>query len=78
MHRQCEKRLSPREELELDIATDVTETTRTMDEIRQTLLGKCFNGCQYMNGRCCTRWGKRCEHYQAWIEHLLENDCTPE
>jgi hypothetical protein len=66
-----------RKRLESDIADDVNPETRSMDEIRMTL-NACFAGCRHMK-RHCTRFGKsRCERYQAWIEHLLENDCTPE
>jgi hypothetical protein len=42
-------------------------------------LDKCFSGCRHMQ-RCCTRWGPPLlgEDEVAWIEHLLEHDCTPE
>ena len=74
--RNC--RATRREQFEADIATDVSENTRTMNQIGLTL-DKCFGGCRYMK-RWCTRRGARQmgEQYQAWIEHLLENDCTPE
>lgn len=82
MHRQCPQRpvvrLTLREEIERDIADDITPQTRTMKQIRQTLDDKCFAGCGHMEG-VCTRWGT-CgyDRYQAWIEHLLENDCDLE
>jgi hypothetical protein len=70
--------VSVREAVEADIATDITEDTRTLDEIRLTL-DKCFGGCKHTR-QWCRRWGKRGlgEDYQAWIEWLLENDCTSE
>jgi hypothetical protein len=64
--------------LEADILTDITSQTRTMTKINQTL-DKCFSGCKHMKRWCTKRGNKQLqEQYQAWIEYLLENDCTPD
>jgi hypothetical protein len=81
LHRWCGDRpgwRTKRERIEEDIATDITSQTRTMAQINQTL-DKCFSGCKHMK-RWCTKHGNRQlqEQYQAWIEYLLEDDCTPE
>lgn len=74
--RQARKHMT--EQVVEDIADDITENTRTLDEIRKTL-EKCFGGCRHMK-RWCRKRGHRQlgEQYQAWIEHLLEHDCDPE
>jgi hypothetical protein len=79
-HREC--LTQSRKSIEADILTDITSDTRTMDEINHTL-DKCFSGCKHMK-RWCTKHGNSTvvferqlqEQYQAWIEYLLENDCT--
>jgi hypothetical protein len=75
LHRKCGGAIDRVVE---DIATDVTEHTRSLDAIRSTL-EKCFSGCRHLRGYCRKRGAVLlCEQYQAWIEHLLEHDCEPE